>query len=1342
MSDTVTVQVKDALGFTAQATFIIPPRAATPAFSPAAGTYTSIQAVTLSCATPGATIYFTTDGSTPTTASAVYASPLSVGVSETINALATATGFAPSLVGSAPYVINLPLAATPTFSPVAGTYAGAQTVSLSTATGGATIYYTTNGFTPTTSSAVYSAPILVGASETLKAIAVASGFANSAVGTAAYVISGAPAAAGVTFKFIPGYILESINVDDVRKTGGTNDQAELALIAPGAATAGAAGYSPNYTVPSLTRGANGTGSVQGDYSKFSDLTTDFNNSQAALPGCLFAPCFQSDVNVNWTNYTGGGAAHQFSGGSGPVPGYILTCGGAVNVNNKYDGSTGTTAFTLPVQANGQCGFAYSNWTGTQYIVAATALHEAAIEKDLENFFTFALSVFTLPWPIASGGDGKNYTLDKHPLVPFIRLGNEVSYTFGASGAPANYSGTGAHQLTVNNYWAAYYKYANAIAAIAPRTPIKHNVTSGVQGGTDGSSDTASSFNTANGYLSPAVASLGGIPGLPFISGTVLCPSDTYGSHFTSHFNSNLGPQAQNSVQAHFGIQTASGGSGSVAMPTPTNPSMNGQWAVSSQWQTPDYNGSTSATSHRFYFTATQTATQIANTTVAVQQLLQAALQAPPPGAGLPAAFNKGLNASWIVLTPCSQFAPGGGAGFNLADYGNYIWPTVKAAALLPYSQRPKNLMTGVTINAVTVASPTSLTITWTPFPLNPAETGLTYTLFRNGIAVATGFTSGTITDTGLTAGTPYTYTMAVVNANGVGPQGPPVVGQIAGQVFNYPNFTSTANLNTAASATFTSPYVALLPGSGHKAGAVWYTTQVKVSGGFTTNFTFNMGGAYPAVPANPVTIAGITFCVQNTTAALNPPAFGIHASSDANCCGLGAFSQVPQTSQFPLINSVAVKFDANNISLTNFPAGGAPNSTGLYINGGPLGGLLPQNDLNPYGISFYSGHTMAGTAIYDGSSLLTVVLTDTVTGVSCRQVYPVNIQNSCSSDLNWFGFTCGATNVPGAINLINWSLSTGFNTQLAAPTFSVTPGQYASTQSVSLSGPSGASIWYTKNGLLPSSGGVGSALYTGPISVTANTVIQMVAQQPGFTDSPVVMGSYQIATANVINFPSGFSSASPIILTGRAILNGTALQLVDGGAPSTGAEMGAAWYPAPVPVTSFTTNFQVQFNSANGNGFTFCLQNPIAPYSSANQAPAWSGGANAMSYAASEMGYGGNENSAGPVQSAGILSSIALAFDFFHVPNSVGLYTNGATPQGSQIATGLTFSGHTFTVTLAYSGTTLAMTMTDTSTHASFTHNFTGINIPTTVGGNTAIAGFTCGTGGATVIPLIQNWTM
>ena len=89
--------------------------------------------------------------------------------------------------------LTSPQAFTPAFTPAAGTYSSAQTVTISTTTPSATIYYTTDGSTPTTNSAVYSAPITVSATETLQAIAVASGYSNSSAGSATYTITSAGA---------------------------------------------------------------------------------------------------------------------------------------------------------------------------------------------------------------------------------------------------------------------------------------------------------------------------------------------------------------------------------------------------------------------------------------------------------------------------------------------------------------------------------------------------------------------------------------------------------------------------------------------------------------------------------------------------------------------------------------------------------------------------------------------------------------------------------------------------------------------------------------------------------------------------------------------------------------------------------------------------------------------------------------------------------------------------------------------------------------------------------------------------------------------------------------------
>src|ERR1700741_4738061 len=73
-----------------------PPMADTPAFWPVPGSYSQTQAgqtVTLMDGTPNATIYYTTDGTTPTSSSTHYTNPITISSTTTINAIATAAGY-------------------------------------------------------------------------------------------------------------------------------------------------------------------------------------------------------------------------------------------------------------------------------------------------------------------------------------------------------------------------------------------------------------------------------------------------------------------------------------------------------------------------------------------------------------------------------------------------------------------------------------------------------------------------------------------------------------------------------------------------------------------------------------------------------------------------------------------------------------------------------------------------------------------------------------------------------------------------------------------------------------------------------------------------------------------------------------------------------------------------------------------------------------------------------------------------------------------------------------------------------------------------------------------------
>jgi len=162
---------------------------ATPTISPASGAVASGTEVTMTCATDGATIYYTTDGSKPTSGSTEYnpASKPTIISACTIKAIGIKDGLTDSEVASASYTIAEPCA-TPTFSVAAGEVNKGTTVTLSCATDGATIYYTNNGSTPTTSSFEYSGAIAIYTATTIKAIAIKDGYANSEVASATYTV--------------------------------------------------------------------------------------------------------------------------------------------------------------------------------------------------------------------------------------------------------------------------------------------------------------------------------------------------------------------------------------------------------------------------------------------------------------------------------------------------------------------------------------------------------------------------------------------------------------------------------------------------------------------------------------------------------------------------------------------------------------------------------------------------------------------------------------------------------------------------------------------------------------------------------------------------------------------------------------------------------------------------------------------------------------------------------------------------------------------------------------------------------------------------------------------------
>lgn len=171
-----------------------------PVFSLPDGTYTSDQTLTISEPSGGATLYwgcasFPTGANTGCSSANMtdvpYTGPITIGANEIIFAIARFPGplNGPQTVAS--YTINLPPAASPTFSVPAGSYGGPQSLVLADSTPGASIYYTTDGSTPTINSTPYSGPISVAVSETIQAVATSfpNNFGYSSVASAVYAIT-------------------------------------------------------------------------------------------------------------------------------------------------------------------------------------------------------------------------------------------------------------------------------------------------------------------------------------------------------------------------------------------------------------------------------------------------------------------------------------------------------------------------------------------------------------------------------------------------------------------------------------------------------------------------------------------------------------------------------------------------------------------------------------------------------------------------------------------------------------------------------------------------------------------------------------------------------------------------------------------------------------------------------------------------------------------------------------------------------------------------------------------------------------------------------------------------
>lgn len=130
------------------------------------------------------TIYYTLDGSTPDDTKTLYEAPIIINSNTTLKAISIEPGYIDSSILTNTY--NKEKCATPIVSPASENILEDLTISITTSTEDATIYYTVDGEDPTINSLLYTAPFIISPKTTVKSFAIKEGCIDSDIKTEIY----------------------------------------------------------------------------------------------------------------------------------------------------------------------------------------------------------------------------------------------------------------------------------------------------------------------------------------------------------------------------------------------------------------------------------------------------------------------------------------------------------------------------------------------------------------------------------------------------------------------------------------------------------------------------------------------------------------------------------------------------------------------------------------------------------------------------------------------------------------------------------------------------------------------------------------------------------------------------------------------------------------------------------------------------------------------------------------------------------------------------------------------------------------------------------------------------
>ncbi len=1250
-----------------------------------------------------------------------------------------------------------PTAATPVISPAGQAFTGSVSVTISDTTPGATIYYTTDGSAPTTSSNKYTGAISVNTSETITALASATGFLQSQSASQTYTLQNQVTAPTFSPPSISFSSPISVTLSDATAgakiyytTNGTTPTTSSTL----------------YTAPisiSSTTTINAIGTLSGaPNSNVSNATYTYSNGT----GSNFANGFSTATSVMTFNGSTGLDDTRLQLTSG-----VTFQAGSAWFNTPLNVQSFTNDFTFQISNPGADGFTFAiQNSGLNALgLAGGGLGYASDTPGGTPGIPKSVAIkFDIYSNQGEGSDSTGlYTNGASPTIPAIDLTNTgINLLSGDTfGVHMVYNGTTLTMTITDGVTNASYTTSWTINI--PQTIGSNTAYVGFTGGTGGQTasqkietwtfapTTQSSQQVATPTFSPAAGTYLGTQTVSLADATAgstifytidgTTPATSVGGS-TVQYNGSITVTTTETIKA---IATASGYSASAVASAlytiesqtaaPTFTPVAGTYASA---QTVTIKTTTSGASIYYTLDGTTPNTSAGGSTL----LYSAPITISSTTAVKAVATASGFFASNVSTAAYTISSSTGSINFgNGFAAGGMIFNG--AAAINGTHLRVTN---GGSTQAASAwyGTPVSVSSFTNNFSFqvtpgtSPTADGFAFVI-QNNNTTALGVAGGGLgysTDTpGTLAANSILKSVAIkfdlysnagegvdstgIYTNGASPTTPYVdlstsgIDLHSGHVFNVAITYDGTNLvmtitdaTTAAAFTQTWPInIASTIGS-----STAYFGFTGGTGGLTAiqdiiTWTYNAGGSsgQAATPTFSPS-AGTYSSAQSVTLSDATSGASIYYTTDGST---PTTSSTKYTGAISVASSMTIKSMATASGFSNSAVGSAA----------------------------YTIQTAAATPTFSPAagtyaSAQSVTLSDTTSGATIYYTTDGSTPTTASTKYT------GAISVASSMTIKAMAAAAGFSNSAVAsatytiqsaaatPTFSPAAGTYSSTQSVSISDTtSGATIYYTTNGTTPTTA---STKYTGAISVSSTITIKAIAVASGFNNSSVASATYTInsGATTVISFGGGFSSSAGLQFNGGSALSGTRLRVTDGGT----MEDRSAYWATPVNVQNFTTDFtfqQAPGTSPTGDGFAFVLQ---------------SSGVTALGIAGGGLGYGSDTPGAG----GGIPNSIAIKFDLYsnagEGPNSTGLYTNGASP--STPAIDMTSSGvnlHSADVMRAhitYDGTTLALTLSDTVTGATFTTSW-AINIPTTIGSNTAYAGFTGGTGGATAIQDVVTWT-